>query len=61
MVEDPPRGENPVPKGELEVERTLVLDSSAPSPPPTAPASTDTAGPSYTAQQSLEHINVSSR
>ena len=61
MAEDPPRGEHPVPEGELEVERTLVQDSSPPSPPPTAPASTDNAGPSYTTQQSPQHIHVSSR
>ena len=61
VAEDPPRGEHPVPKVEVEVERTPVLDSSPPSPPPTALASTDTAGPSYTAQQSPEHVHVSSR
>ena len=55
MVEDPPRGEDPVPEMEVEVESSLVLDSSSPSPPPTAPAPIDTA------QQSLEHIHVSSR
>ena len=43
------------------MERSPVLDSSPPSPPPTAPAPADTAGPSYSAQQSLEHIHVSSR
>ena len=59
VAEDPPRGEHPVP--EVEVERTLVPDSSPPVPPPTAPAPTDTAGPSYTAQQSPEHIHFSSR
>ena len=59
VAEDPPRGEHPVP--EVEVERTPVPDSSPPVPPPTAPASTDTAGPSYIAQQSPEHIHVSSR
>ena len=61
MEEDPPRGEPPVLEVEVEVERTPVPDSSPPSPPPTSPAPTDTAGPSYTAQQSLEHIHVSSR
>ena len=61
MAEDPPRGEPPVPEMEVEVERSPVPDSSPPSPPPTTPAPTDTTGPSYTAQQSLEHINVSSR
>ena len=59
VAEDPLRGEHPVP--EVEVERTAVLDSSPPVPPPTAPAPTDTAGPSYTAQQSLEHIHFNSR
>ena len=48
VAEDPPKGEHPVP--EVEVERTPVLDSSPPVPPPTAPAPTDTAGPSYTEQ-----------
>ena len=43
------------------MERTPVQDSSPPVPPPTAPAPTDTAGPSYTSQQSPEHIHVSSR
>ena len=50
VAEDPPRGEHPVP--EVEVERTPVPDSSPPVPPPTAPAPTDIAGPSYTTQQS---------
>ena len=61
MVEDPPRGEHPIPEVEVEVERTPVPDSSPPTPPPTAPAPTDTDGPSYTAQQSPKHIHVSSR
>ena len=61
MAEDPPRGEDPVPEMEVEVESSPVPDSSPPSPPPTAPAPTDTAGPSYIAQQSPEHIHVSSR
>ena len=43
------------------MERSPVPDSSPLSPPPTAPAPTDTTGPSYTAQQSPEHIQVSSR
>ena len=43
------------------MERTPVPDLSPLVPPPTAPAHTDTAGPSYTAQQSPEHIHVSSR
>ena len=63
IAEDPPRGEHPVPEVEVEVEveRTLVPYSSPLVPPSTAPAPTDTAGPSYTAQQSPEHIHVSSR
>ena len=61
MAEDPPRGEDPVPEMEVEVERSSDIDSSPPSPPPTIPAPTDTAIPSYTAQQSPEHIHVSSR
>ena len=32
-AEDPPRGEDPVPEMEVEVERSLVPDSSPPSPP----------------------------
>ena len=61
VAEDPPRGEVPVPEMEVEVERSPVPDSSPPSPPPSTPAPTDTAGPSYTAQQSPEHIHVSYR
>ena len=61
VVEDPPRGEDPIPDVEVEVERSQVTDLSPPSPPPSAPAPADTAGPSNTAQQSLEHIHVSSR
>ena len=61
VAEDPSRGEPPVPEVEVEVERTPVPDSSPPSPPSTASAPTDAAGPSYTAQQSPEHIHVSSR
>ena len=61
VAEDPPRGEHSVPKMEVEVERSPVLDSSPPTPPPTSPAPTDTAGPSYVAQQSPDHIHVSSR
>ena len=63
VVEDPQRGEDPVPEVEVEVERIPVPDLSPPSPPPppSAPAPTDTAGPSRTSQQSLEHIHVSSR
>ena len=63
MAEDPPKGEHPVSEVEVEVEveRTLVPDSSPPSPPPIASAPTDTAGPSYDAQQSPDHIYVSSQ
>ena len=63
VAEDPPRGEDPVPEVEVEVERSPVPDLSPPSlpPPPSSPAPTDTAGPSYTAQQSPEHILISSR
>ena len=43
------------------MERSLVSDSSPPAPPPTTPAPTDTADPSYTAQQSPDHVHVSSR
>ena len=60
-VEDLPRGDDPVPEVELEVERSLVPDLSPPSPPPplSAPAPDDTLGPSYTAQHSSEHVHVS--
>ena len=61
VEEDPPRGEDPVPEMEVEVEKSPVPDSSPSSPPPYAPAPVDTAGPSYTAQQSPEHVHVSSR
>ena len=61
VAEDPPRGEDPIPEIEVEVERSPVPDSSPPSPPPTSPAPTDTADPSYTAQQSPDHVHVSSR
>ena len=61
VAEDPPRGEDPVPEVEVEVERSPVLDLSppSPSPPPSTPAPADTTGPSYTAQQSSEHIHIS--
>ena len=59
VAEDPPRGEDPVPKVEVEVERSPVQDLSPPSPPPSAPAPADIAGPSYTAQQSPKHTHVS--
>ena len=63
VAEDPPRGEDPVPEVEVEVERSPVPDLSPPSPPPplSALAPADIAGPSYTAQQSSEHIHISSR
>ena len=63
VAEDPPRGDDPVPKVEVEVERSPVTDSSPPSPPPppSAPAPVDTPGPSYTAQHSPEHVRVNSR
>ena len=59
VVEDLTRGEQPVP--EVQVERTLVPDSSPSVPPPAALAPSETAGPSSTSQQSPEHILVSSR
>ena len=59
--EDPPRGEGPVPEMEVVVERSPVPDLSPPYPPPSNPAPADTTGPFYTAQQSPEHIHVSSR
>ena len=45
------------------MERSPIPDLSPPSPPPppSAPAPADTSGPSYTAQQSSEHIHISSR
>ena len=65
VAEDPSRGEDPVPEVEVEVERSPVPDLSPPSkpppPPPSALVPADTAGPSYTAQQSPEHIHISSR
>ena len=61
VAEDLPRGEDHVPKMEVEVERSPIPDTSPPSPPPTSPAPADTAGPSYSAQQSPEHIHVRSR
>ena len=62
-AEDPPRGDDPVPEVELEVERSPVPDLSPPSPPPppSAPSPNDTPGPSYTTQYSPEHVHVSSR
>ena len=63
IAEDPPRGEDPVPKVEVEVERSPAHDLSPlyPPPPPSAPAPTDTAGPSSTAQHSPENVQVSTR
>ena len=63
VAEDPPRGEDPVPEMEVEVERSPVPDLSPPSPPPPPSATdpADTASPSRTSQQSPEHIHVSSR
>ena len=61
VAEDPPRREHPVPEVEVEVERTPVPAPPPPAPPPTAPTPTYTVGPSYTSQQSPEHIHVSSR
>ena len=62
VAEDPPWIEHPVLEVKVEVvERTPVRDSSPLAPPPTAPAPTDTAGLSYTSQQSPEHIHVNSR
>ena len=63
VAEDPPRGEDPVPEVEVEVERSPVPDLSPPSPPlpPSAIAPADTAGPSRTSQQSPEHIRISYR
>ena len=63
VAEDPPRGEDPVPEVEVKVERSLVPDLSPPSPPPppSSPAPANTVGPSYTVQQSQEHVHVSSR
>ena len=63
VAENPPRGEDPFPEVEVEVERSPVPDLSplSPPPPPSAPAPADTAGPSYTAQQSPEHIHINSR
>ena len=62
-AEDPPRGDDPVPEVELEVERSPVPDLSPPSPPPppSASAPADTPGPSYSTHHSPEHIHVTSR
>ena len=58
-AEDLPRDEQPVLV--VEVERTSVLDSSPPVPPPTTPAPPETAGPSSTSHQSSKHIPITSR
>ena len=62
-AEDPPRGDDPVPEVELEVEKSLVPDLSPPSPSPSssALAPDNTPNPSYTAQHSPGHVHVSSR
>ena len=60
-TEDPPRGEDPVLEMEVEVERSPFSNSSPPALPPTAPVPIDTAGPSYTTQQSPNHVHVKSR
>ena len=54
---------DPVPEVEVEMERSPVPDLSPPFPPlpPSATAPADTAGPSYRAQQSPEHVHVSLR
>ena len=63
VAEDPPRGADPVPEVEVEVERSPIPNLSPPSPPlhPSAPAPADITGPSYTEQQSPKHIHISSR
>ena len=62
-AEDSQRRDDPVPKVEAEVARSLVPDLSPPSPlpPPLATAPTDIPGPSYTAQHSPEYVHVRSR
>ena len=50
VEEDPPRGEDPIPEMEVEVERSPVPYLSPQSPPPSSPAPADTAGPSRTSQ-----------
>ena len=65
VVEDPSRGEDHVHEVEVQVEWSPVSDLSPPSPspppPPSAPAPADTTDPSYTVQQSPEHVHISSR
>ena len=59
FVEDLPRGEQPVLV--VEVERTSVPDSSPSAPPSIAPTPPETASPSSTSQEPLEHIPGTSR
>ena len=61
IAEDPPRGEDPIPEVEVEVERSPVKYLSPPPPLPSAPAPADTVGPSSTTQHSSEHVQVSTR
>ena len=58
-AEDSQRRDDHAP--EVEMERSPVPDISPPSHPPShsVPASADTPGPSYTAQQSPEYVHVS--
>ena len=55
VAEDPPRGEDPIPEVEVEVERSPVPDLSPSSPPPPPSALAPAA------QHSPEHVQVSSR
>ena len=59
FADDLPRGEQPVPV--VEVERTLVLDSSPSVPPFDSPTPPETIGPSFTSPQPAEHIPVTYR
>ena len=43
------------------MEKSLVHELSPPSPPPSASTPADNADPSFTAQQSPEHVHVNSR
>ena len=58
-AEDLPRGEQPVPK--VEVERTSIQHLSPPVLPPPAPTPPKTVGPSSTSQEPSEHILDTSR
>ena len=62
-AEDSQRRDDPVSEVEAEVARRPMPDLSPPSPlpPPSATATADTPGPSYTAQHSPEYVHVSSR